>query len=88
MFARYILSPLLTPLPAAPQFHSPGGEDHVGCLALNRLCVDPSSPGQGERHSPLAEVMASRFSKELLDCHENMHEKERTGPMIATGRSR
>ena len=35
-------------------FHSPGGEDHVGCLALNRLCVDPSSPGQGEKHSPLA----------------------------------
>ena len=60
----------------------------MGCLSLNRLCVDPSLPGEGERHSPLAEVMASRFSKELLDCHENMHEKERTGPMIATGKSR
>jgi hypothetical protein len=67
-------------------FHSPGGEDHLGCLCLNRLCLEPSPDllkfmGQG-----LPSVLAVH---EFLLERERKREDESAEPaMMCTGKSR
>ena len=72
------------------EFHSPGGEDHVGCLALNRLCTPPG-PGSPEGGSPLVEMVARRNMEDIFQTHQILAGREgtgETGAMLCTSKSR
>ena len=51
------------------EFRGPGGEDHVGALALNRLCFEAQN-ADDKGPSPLAIIMAKCHTESLFDLHE------------------
>jgi hypothetical protein len=62
-------------------FHSPGGEDHLGSLLINRLCSEPG---------PILQIMAAGM-RHFIDLHSGLLEGERRaaeGRMMMTGKSR
>ncbi|GMH68085.1 hypothetical protein TL16_g04844 [Triparma laevis f. inornata] len=63
------------------EFHSPGGEDHLGCLGLNRLCTIKSP----------VQLLMCNYLDDIYNLHEQMCERERKGDMAGiscTGKSR
>ncbi|GMH90072.1 hypothetical protein TrST_g1857 [Triparma strigata] len=64
------------------EFHSPGGEDHLGCLALNRFCTVKS---------PVSVEISSKYTKRIFEHHEELLLRETSNisqNIICTSKSR